>query len=69
MKISVVLLFLFFPIFLTLSSAVPSSSSPSVNNSTCPVDLNYVLRLPWNSSACQNFHPSDSVDDTRRSDC
>ncbi|KAK4254388.1 hypothetical protein QN277_009777 [Acacia crassicarpa] len=69
MKISVVLLFLFFSIFLTLSSAVPSSSSPSVNNSTCPVDLNYVRRLPWNSSVCQNFQPLDSVEDTRNSHC
>ncbi|KAI9103624.1 hypothetical protein K1719_023247 [Acacia pycnantha] len=69
MKISMVLLFLFFSIFLTFSSAGPSSSSPSVNNSTCPLDLNYVLRIPWNSSICQNFHPLGSVDETRNSHC
>ncbi|GLT30543.1 hypothetical protein SLA2020_053370 [Shorea laevis] len=36
-------------ISLTLSSSPPTSE-------TCPMDLNYVLRIPWNTS-CQNFNP------------
>lgn len=27
---------------------------------TCPMDLNYVLRIHWNSSACQNFNSLSS---------
>ncbi|KAK7331613.1 hypothetical protein VNO80_28350 [Phaseolus coccineus] len=35
----------------SLSSAAPSPSTTP----TCPMDLNYVLRIPWNTSACHNF--------------
>ncbi|KAK1568078.1 hypothetical protein Q3G72_020283 [Acer saccharum] len=43
MKKKLFLLLLFFS-FVSLSCA------------TCPMDLNYVLRVPWNTSGCDNFH-------------
>ena len=47
MKIVVMLLLpLMFALFSCTSSA---------NTTTCPMDLNYVLRIPWNTSACHNF--------------
>ncbi|XP_027931509.1 probable receptor-like protein kinase At1g11050 [Vigna unguiculata] len=48
-----VLLPLMFAVFycMSLSSAAPSPSPTS----TCPMDLNYVRRIPWNTSACHNF--------------
>lgn len=47
------LLPLMFAVFcsMSLSSAAPSPSTTP----TCPIDLNYVLRIPWNTSACHNF--------------
>ncbi|MED6219044.1 hypothetical protein PIB30_032297 [Stylosanthes scabra] len=41
-----------------------SSSSPTIshssNNSACPVGMDYVLTVPWNSSSCHNFQPFPS---------
>ncbi|KOM54067.1 hypothetical protein LR48_Vigan09g272600 [Vigna angularis] len=47
------LLPLMFAVFscMSLSLAAPSPSPTS----TCPMDLNYVLRIPWNNSVCHNF--------------
>ncbi|PPS12115.1 hypothetical protein GOBAR_AA08502 [Gossypium barbadense] len=28
---------------------------------SCPMDLNYVTRVPWNSTLCRDFHPSNST--------
>ncbi|GMJ12791.1 hypothetical protein like AT1G11050 [Hibiscus trionum] len=28
---------------------------------SCPMDLNYVTRIPWNSSVCRDFHPLNST--------
>lgn len=53
-----------------LISAAPTP--PPSNTSTCPMDLNYVLTIPWNSSACQNFSPSipkSSIGDTTKIPC
>ncbi|KAK7302416.1 hypothetical protein RJT34_13305 [Clitoria ternatea] len=67
-KIVVMLrLLLFFAVFLICLSSASPSSSPST--STCPMDLNYVLRIPWNSSACQNFQPLSSQNETNGSNC
>ncbi|GAV61180.1 Pkinase domain-containing protein [Cephalotus follicularis] len=46
---------------LSLSQILASSSStpPPTNNtnniSTCPMDLNYVLRIPWNKTSCNQL--------------
>ncbi|QHO11228.1 putative receptor-like protein kinase [Arachis hypogaea] len=37
-------------------SPSPSPSSPS----TCPIGSSYVKRVPWNPSACENFHSLSS---------
>ncbi|GKV21190.1 hypothetical protein SLEP1_g31188 [Rubroshorea leprosula] len=52
MKLDLVILCAFSLSFLslTLSSSPPTSE-------TCPMDLSYVLRIPWNTSLCQNFNP------------
>ncbi|KAK9929208.1 hypothetical protein M0R45_026314 [Rubus argutus] len=46
-----------------LSQLLPLISTQSTNSTTtnttattCPMDLSYVLRIPFNSSSCQNFH-------------
>ncbi|ESW20512.1 hypothetical protein PHAVU_006G215500 [Phaseolus vulgaris] len=51
--VMMMLLPLMFAVFcsMSLSSAAPSPSTTP----TCPIDLNYVLRIPWNTSACHNF--------------
>ncbi|XP_057752788.1 probable receptor-like protein kinase At1g11050 [Arachis stenosperma] len=50
-----------------------SSSSPTIshgsNNSVCPVGMDYVLTVPWNSSSCHNFQPFPSKNITRSSFC
>ncbi|KAL3003786.1 hypothetical protein AAZX31_08G124900 [Glycine max] len=56
-------------------SAAPSpspSASPTIsttNSSTCPVSMNYVQTVPWNSSSCQNFQPLASQYQTKTSPC
>ncbi|KAL5787386.1 hypothetical protein ACOSP7_004335 [Xanthoceras sorbifolium] len=32
----------------------------SLSSATCPMDLNYVLRVPWDTSGCDNFHQSST---------
>ncbi|XVE66940.1 hypothetical protein DITRI_Ditri08aG0119900 [Diplodiscus trichospermus] len=41
----------------SLSASPPSSTNTSAN---CPMDLNYVTRIPWNSSLCRNSHPNST---------
>lgn len=41
---------------LSLSSCIATSNT---NTSSCPMDLNYVLRIPWNSSGCNPKVTSD----------
>ncbi|KAK7359093.1 hypothetical protein VNO77_01039 [Canavalia gladiata] len=50
------------------SAALSPSISPT-KNSTCPVSMNYVLTVPWNSSACLNFQPFASQYQTHTSFC
>ncbi|XVE93239.1 hypothetical protein REPUB_Repub01dG0173300 [Reevesia pubescens] len=44
-------------LFLTLADSSPASTNTSAK---CPMDLNYVTRIPWNSSLCRNFHPNST---------
>ncbi|KAF5733525.1 receptor-like protein kinase [Tripterygium wilfordii] len=39
------------------------------NTSTCPIDLSYVLRIPWNSSDCQSYHPPANQTDNTNTPC
>ncbi|KAE9591894.1 hypothetical protein Lal_00038846 [Lupinus albus] len=74
MRVFHVMMFpLFCALFLSMTmsslySAAPNPS-PSSSSSTCPMDLNYALRIPWNSSVCENFHPLVSKNDTHSSSC
>ncbi|XP_022726088.1 probable receptor-like protein kinase At1g11050 [Durio zibethinus] len=49
-------------VFLSALSFTVAASSPASTNAsaTCPMDLNYVTRIPWNNSVCHNFHPSST---------
>ncbi|XP_061337187.1 probable receptor-like protein kinase At1g11050 [Gastrolobium bilobum] len=73
MKIVVMILLpLLLAMFLCISSATATTSpSPatSTNTSTCPMDLNYVLRIPWNSSSCQNFQAMASKNEANTNIC
>lgn len=33
------------------------ASPPATNVSTCPMDLNYAFRIPWNTTTCRNYQP------------
>lgn len=37
--------------------AVVPAPAPAENHSTCPMDFNYVLRVAWNYTSCQNYKP------------
>ncbi|PON86629.1 Serine/threonine protein kinase [Trema orientale] len=45
--------------FLSLLSLSTSLAAPAPANSStaCPMDLNYLTRIAWNSTACRNFKP------------
>ncbi|KAI4296236.1 hypothetical protein L6164_036210 [Bauhinia variegata] len=60
MKLAMLLLVLF-AMFSTLRSAAPSPSASTVNRTTCPMDMNYVLRIPWNSSMCHNINEASKT--------
>lgn len=47
------LIFCLFLCILVLISSVSSSPTSSTNSSTCPMDLGYVLRIPWSISDCK----------------
>ncbi|CAK8530194.1 unnamed protein product [Lathyrus sativus] len=69
MKIVVV-----FPFFLCLNimmsfMSISAAPTPSPSSSSCPMDLNYVLRIHWNSSACQNLDPLSSNQVSNTSNC
>ncbi|KAF2319786.1 hypothetical protein GH714_018859 [Hevea brasiliensis] len=56
--------------------ATIASLPPAQNNlsSQCPMDLNYVLRIPWNKTTCQNYQPSKNsanseIDMTNKDSC
>ena len=34
------------------------------NSNMCPMDLSYVLRIPWNRTLCQDFNPPAQNDNT-----
>ncbi|XWS40032.1 hypothetical protein CRYUN_Cryun18bG0105200 [Craigia yunnanensis] len=59
MKISLELACL---VFLSALSFTLAASPPASTNTSaiCPMDLNYVTRIPWNSSLCRNFHPNST---------
>ncbi|KAF5732131.1 receptor-like protein kinase [Tripterygium wilfordii] len=58
-KLDLVLIFS----FLSLTYAASNTST------TCPIDLSYVLRIPWNSSGCQSYHPPVNPTDNTKSPC
>ncbi|XP_062024301.1 probable receptor-like protein kinase At1g11050 isoform X2 [Rosa rugosa] len=59
-------------VFLSLLS-LSTAQSPKIisNTTTCPIDLSYVLRLPFNSSSCKNFQapPKTPQMDTTQIPC
>ncbi|XP_050209052.1 probable receptor-like protein kinase At1g11050 [Mercurialis annua] len=55
-NLEISLLFLILPIFVIPLTA---SSHHTLNKLTsqCPMDLNYVLRIPWNQTSCKTYQP------------
>ncbi|PRQ37167.1 putative protein kinase RLK-Pelle-DLSV family [Rosa chinensis] len=53
-------------VFLSLLP-LSTAQSPNIisNRTTCPIDLNYVLRVPFNSSFCKNFRADPQMDITQ----
>ncbi|XP_061365714.1 probable receptor-like protein kinase At1g11050 [Gastrolobium bilobum] len=67
---TIFVLLLFFVVAQNPGSAAPSPTiSPTNNNSQCPMDMNYVLTVPWNSSGCLNFQPLATKNETHTSIC
>ncbi|KAE8716691.1 putative receptor-like protein kinase [Hibiscus syriacus] len=48
-------------IALQVSFLVFLSTLSFTSAASCPMDLNYVTRIPWNSSVCRDFHPLNST--------
>ncbi|CAI8611508.1 unnamed protein product [Vicia faba] len=46
---SILVLFLF---YVVSTNSISVAASPTTSNSLCPVDMNYVLTVPWNTSTC-----------------
>ncbi|PON80496.1 Serine/threonine protein kinase [Parasponia andersonii] len=44
---------------LSLYSLCSASVVPAANDSTCPLDFNYALRIAWNTDACQKYKPQN----------
>ncbi|KAF8405685.1 hypothetical protein HHK36_007762 [Tetracentron sinense] len=49
--------------------AMKSVSSTTTNISSCPMDMGYVQRLPWDYSACQNYQKNTTGYKTREHCC
>ncbi|CAN0878545.1 Probable receptor-like protein kinase At1g11050 [Linum grandiflorum] len=41
----------------------------SSSSSSCPMDFNYVTKLPWNRSSCQNNHLLPKLNDSSKDPC
>ncbi|KAG2703667.1 hypothetical protein I3760_06G148500 [Carya illinoinensis] len=50
----------FLPLSLTIAAPFPPPNN--VSTTACPMDLNYVLKIPWNTSLCEKFRPSNGSD-------
>ncbi|XP_061365756.1 probable receptor-like protein kinase At1g11050 [Gastrolobium bilobum] len=66
---SIFVFLLFFVVAPNPCSAAPSTTISPAKNSTCPLDMNYVPTVPWNSSSCHNFQPLASKNETHTSFC
>ncbi|CAJ2677215.1 unnamed protein product [Trifolium pratense] len=62
-------IFLLLMIFIVTTNSISAAPSPSTNNSVCPVSMNYVLTVPWNTSTCLNFQPKQSQNKAQTSLC
>ncbi|XP_017236283.2 probable receptor-like protein kinase At1g11050 [Daucus carota subsp. sativus] len=50
------MMLLMIPITLLTILSESSVSSSNTNTSSCPLNLDYVLTVPWDSSSCKNYH-------------
>ncbi|KAK1348049.1 Protein kinase domain-containing protein [Heracleum sosnowskyi] len=55
-------------IFLTILSK-NSVSSSNTNTSSCPLNLDYVLTVPWDSSFCKNYHSTTTSNNNNNTCC
>uniref|UniRef100_A0A7N2R0C8 non-specific serine/threonine protein kinase n=1 Tax=Quercus lobata TaxID=97700 RepID=A0A7N2R0C8_QUELO len=51
-------------ISLLLCSVSLLTLADSNTSATCPMDLSYVLRIPWNQSLCQKLQPTETINIT-----
>ncbi|KAJ6364549.1 hypothetical protein OIU76_029500 [Salix suchowensis] len=54
-------------ILLSLTHTYAVAENTTSTETKCPMDFNYVLRIPWNRSLCQNFQPPDQSDNSNTS--
>uniref|UniRef100_A0A2N9IRT0 non-specific serine/threonine protein kinase n=1 Tax=Fagus sylvatica TaxID=28930 RepID=A0A2N9IRT0_FAGSY len=61
--------FLFLSLLYSLFSSTSAATTNTTNTtSTCPMDLNYVLRIPWNQTLCQKYQPTQTINVTTPQD-
>ncbi|AET04442.1 probable receptor-like protein kinase At1g11050 [Medicago truncatula] len=62
-------IFVVLVIFVIATNSISAAPSLFTKNSSCPVDMNYVLRVPWNTSTCLNFQPLQSQNKAQTTLC
>jgi hypothetical protein len=64
--------FLRFLVLISFCLPLTSAAAETSTSNICPMDLNYVLRIPWNQTLCRNFNPlaqNDNTNSTSKPPC
>nr|TKS00901.1 putative receptor-like protein kinase [Populus alba] len=64
--------FLRFLVLISFCLPLTSAAAETSTSNICPMDLNYVLRIPWSKTLCRNFNPlaqNDNSTTTSKAQC
>ncbi|KAJ6861516.1 receptor-like protein kinase [Populus alba x Populus x berolinensis] len=64
--------FLRFLVLISFCLPLTRAAAETPISNICPMDLNYVLRIPWNKTLCRNFNPlaqNDNSNTTSKAQC
>lgn len=64
--------FLRFLVLISFCLPLTRAAAETPISNICPMDLNYVLRIPWNKTLCRNFNPlaqNDNSNTTTKPPC
>uniref|UniRef100_A0A6M2ER22 non-specific serine/threonine protein kinase n=1 Tax=Populus davidiana TaxID=266767 RepID=A0A6M2ER22_9ROSI len=64
--------FLRFLVLISFCLPLTRAAAETPISNICPMDLNYVLRIPWNKTLCRNFNPlaqNDNSNTTTKPTC